>query len=74
MENHFNKRVGVTPSEADAASGTLLFISAGSISEESSSWLLRLIFVYLCRNKNTTNPIQISVEDFTDPRYTVLNI
>lgn len=73
MENHFNKRVGVTPSEADAVSGTLLFISAGSISEESSSWLLRLIFVYLCRNKNT-NPIQISVEDFRDPRYTVVNI
>ncbi len=67
MENHFNNRVGVTASEADAVSGTLKFISAESISEESSSWLLRLIFVYLCRNKNTTYPIQIHVEGITDP-------
>lgn len=58
MENHFNKRVGVTPSEADAVSGRLLFISAGSTSEEGSSWWMRLIIVCLCRNKNTINPIQ----------------
>lgn len=34
MENYFSKRVGVTPSEADDGSGRLLFVSAGSLSEE----------------------------------------
>jgi len=47
MENHFSKRVGVTPSEVDDGSDRAI-ISAGSVSEEGPSWLLELIFVCLC--------------------------
>lgn len=65
MENHFSKRVGVTPSEADDGS-VRPFISAGSGSEEGPSWLLELIFVCLCGGGGGHKPIQICVEETPD--------